>query len=141
MKNTLRSLAVLSVLVLALAGCSSQQASKETPASDAGSDAAVAVDTTNAVTTDANGTRVRLFVTDAGFVPSRVSVPAGQPVTLVVTRTTDHTCATELVLKEHNIHQALPMNQAVEIAFTPAKPGELTYACGMDMIKGVIAVQ
>ena len=140
MKNTLRSLTMLTALAFTLAGCSSQQASNEAPATDAGSDA-VAVDTTNAVTTDANGTRVRLFVTDAGFVPARVSVPAGQPVTLVVTRTTDHTCATELVLKEHNIHQALPMNQPVEIAFTPAKAGELTYACGMDMIKGVIAVQ
>jgi plastocyanin domain-containing protein len=29
----------------------------------------------------------------------------------------------------------------VEITFTPEKAGTLTYACGMDMIKGTVVVQ
>ena len=33
------------------------------------------------------------------------------------------------------------MNQPVEVAVTFPKAGELTYACGMDMIHGTISVQ
>lgn len=85
--------------------------------------------------------RVAIAVTDDGFVPKQVTVHAGRPVTLVVTRKSDRTCATELVMEEENIRQPLPMNQPVEITFTPDKKGDLTYACGMDMIKGQIAVR
>ena len=128
------------LMVVGLLGCGAQQASNTSstetpPAGD------VAADAQQAVTTDEHGTRVVLAVTEDGFVPARVTVPAGKPVTLVVTRKTDKTCATALVLPDYHINQQLPMDQAVEIAFTPEKPGELTYACPMDMIKGVIAVQ
>jgi len=41
----------------------------------------------------------------------------------------------------HGIHKALPLNQAVEITFTPTESGELRYACGMDMIAGRVVVQ
>ncbi|MEK7331315.1 MAG: cupredoxin domain-containing protein, partial [Candidatus Eisenbacteria bacterium] len=66
---------------------------------------------------------------------------AGKPVTLVVTRTTAQTCATELVMPAHGINQPLPLGQAVEIVFTPEKAGELTYACAMDMYKGKVIVR
>ena len=84
---------------------------------------------------------VAIRVTENGFEPAVVKVAAGQPVTLVVTRKTDRTCAKEFVLAEHGIHRELPLDQAVEITFTPAHAGELMYACGMDMIKGKIVVQ
>ena len=94
-----------------------------------------------AVTVGDHGTTVKLLVTEAGFVPPHVHVPAGKPVTLQITRQTDKTCATELVMKEHNLNVKLPLNQTVEATFTPKQAGELTYACGMDMIKGVVHVQ
>ena len=123
--------ALLLVTSFAAAGCGGQQASQQT--SDTGS----APSTT---TSDDHGQHIELAVTENGFEPARVEVAANQPVTLVVTRKTDKTCAKELVLKEYNINQPLPMNEAVEITFTPTQAGDLTYACGMDMIKGVIAV-
>ena len=89
----------------------------------------------------AGGGRVTLTVTDQGFEPEVVTVAAGKPVTLVVTRTTSKTCATELVMPAHGINQPLPLGQAVEITFTPEKPGELTYACAMDMYKGKVIVK
>ncbi len=85
--------------------------------------------------------RVSIQVTDKGFQPAVVNVHAGSPVTLVVKRTESRTCATELVLKEHGINQPLPLNEEVEITFTPEHAGELTYACGMDMYHGTIRVQ
>jgi plastocyanin domain-containing protein len=84
---------------------------------------------------------VAISVTEDGFEPNNVNVKANQPVTLNVTRKTDRTCATELVLKEYDINQKLPLNETVTITFTPTSTGQLTYACGMDMYKGTITVQ
>ena len=85
---------------------------------------------------------VALTVTEKGFEPTPVTVRQGEPVKLVLTRTTDHTCATEIVLEDYNIHTELPLNKPVEVAFTPTKAGELVYGCAMGkMIRGVISVQ
>lgn len=100
-----------------------------------------AMDAAQAVVTDENGTRVTLEVTTAGFVPASVVVPAGKPVTLSVTRRTDKTCATELVMKGHDIDLKLPLDETVEVTFVPDEAGTLDYACAMDMIKGRIVVQ
>lgn len=84
---------------------------------------------------------VALSVTEKGYEPSPVSLRKGEPVKLVVTRTTEQTCATELVLEDYNINVALPLNQPVEIAFTPDKSGKLVYGCAMGkMISGVFMV-
>ncbi len=84
---------------------------------------------------------VTIEVTKDGFVPAEVKVKAGHPVKLVVTRKVDRTCATEIVIKDFNINKPLPLNKAVEVTFTPSKPGRIRYACGMDMIAGTIVVE
>jgi plastocyanin domain-containing protein len=85
--------------------------------------------------------RVELFATERGFEPDRIDVRRAEPLRLVVTRTTDKTCATAIVIKDLGIKRALPLNQPVVIDFTPTKTGELTYSCGMKMIGGVLLVQ
>ncbi len=87
------------------------------------------------------GQRVAIHVTENGFEPAVVNVKAGSPVTLLVTRLTDQTCATELVIKAENVHQSLPLNHQVAITFTPEHKGDVTYVCGMDMLKGTIRVE
>ena len=89
----------------------------------------------------ADSGRVAITVTEQGFEPATVTVAAGKPVTLVVTRQTTKTCATELVMPAQGINQPLPLGQAVEITFTPDKPGELNYACAMDMYRGKVIVK
>ncbi len=84
---------------------------------------------------------VAIDVTDRGFVPAQVSVRAGSPVTLVVTRKTDATCAKEIVLADVGIKRELPLNEAVRIEFTPTSRGEHRYACGMGMVGGTLKVQ
>jgi len=86
--------------------------------------------------------RVAISVTEKGFEPTPIQVEKGKPVTLVVTRKTDQTCATELTLPEYKIDKKLPLNQPVEITFTPDKAGQLVYGCAMDhMISGVLQVR
>ncbi len=93
-------------------------------------------------TKDAAGeSRVSVAVTDSGFVPASVTVPAGTPVTLVFTRKTDQTCAKEIVFAEQGIRKELPLDQAVEINLPASEKHELNYTCGMSMISGKVVVQ
>jgi plastocyanin domain-containing protein len=84
---------------------------------------------------------VPIEVTSAGFVPAQIKTKAMQPIKLVVTRTTDRTCVKKIVIKDFGIDKPLPLNQSVEIRLTPSKPGQVRYACGMNMVAGVITVE
>jgi len=33
------------------------------------------------------------------------------------------------------------LNEPVEIEFTPAEPGDFAFACGMNMLHGIVVVQ
>jgi len=37
--------------------------------------------------------------------------------------------------------ERLPLNQPVDIEFTPDKPGNIAFACGMDMFSGTLVVR
>ena len=85
---------------------------------------------------------VQLAVTELGFEPPAVRVHAGKPVTLVVTRQTDYTCATELVVPAARVRVALPLHVPVTVSFVPPKSGRLRYGCGMQMmVSGVLLVE
>ncbi len=84
---------------------------------------------------------VRITVTKNGYEPWRIEARQGVPLTLVVTRTTDETCATELVLPEYGIDRKLPLGTPVTITFTPARTGTLRYSCAMKMFQGQIDVR
>ncbi len=85
---------------------------------------------------------VELSVTEKGYEPSPITLKKGEPVKLVVTRKTDQTCATEVVMDGYGIDTELPLNKPVEIAFTPKESGQLLYGCRMGkMISGVFMVE
>ena len=85
---------------------------------------------------------IALSITEKGYEPSPLTLKQGEPVKLMLTRTTDHTCATEIVLDEYGINTKLPLNQPVEVSFTPTKTGKLVYGCAMGkMISGVFMVE
>jgi plastocyanin domain-containing protein len=84
---------------------------------------------------------VELTVTSKGFEPSTVTVKSGRPVKLVVTRKTERTCATEIVMKDFGVNQPLPLEKPVRLVVTPKGPGQYRYACGMNMIAGTLNVQ
>ena len=81
---------------------------------------------------------IELKVTAKGFEPDQVRVKKGEALKLLVTRTTDQTCAKELVVKDAGIGKDLPLNQPVSIELTPRKGGEIRFACGMDMISVLV---
>ena len=88
--------------------------------------------------------RVTIAITQDGFDPDKIRVAAEQPITLVITRQTDQTCAKRVVIEigdGKKIAKDLPLGKSIEIATTFARRGELRYACAMDMLSGVIVVQ
>jgi plastocyanin domain-containing protein len=84
---------------------------------------------------------VEVAVTDRGFEPREITVRAGQPVTLLVTRKTEATCVKEFVIADAGIRRDLPLDKEVAISLTPEKKGKLRFACPMDMVGGTIKVQ
>ncbi|HEV8325361.1 MAG TPA: cupredoxin domain-containing protein [Myxococcota bacterium] len=83
---------------------------------------------------------VEVEVTEKGFVPERIAAKKGELLTLLVTRKTEKTCATEITMKDPPINQALPLNVPVEVKITPTKAGELVFMCAMGMVGGTIEV-
>jgi cobalt-zinc-cadmium efflux system membrane fusion protein len=83
----------------------------------------------------------RVVVSEKGFEPARVPLRLGSPVRLTFVRTKEATCATEIVLPSLNIKRSLPLNQPVNIEFTPNKAGDVAFACGMGMFSGTLVVQ
>lgn len=86
--------------------------------------------------------RLEVTVTSDGFtVKKPQALKVGQPVTLVVTRTTERTCATDIVVQQFGLKKALPLNQPVEVSFVPRKAGPVRFACAMDMVSGELTVE
>lgn len=122
-----------SALVLSQQGCSQERKPAAAQAPAAAAPAAKPSEGPRTVT---------LTVTEKGYEPSPLQLKKDEPVKLVVTRTTEQTCATEIVMKEYGINTPLPLNTPVEIAFTPSKTGTLTYGCAMgQMISGTFMVE
>lgn len=78
---------------------------------------------------------IQIEVTEKGFVPSSIDVKPGTDVTLVVTRKTDSTCATNIQVPVKNIKNTdLPLNKPVTIALGVLTKGEIKFGCGMNMM-------
>jgi plastocyanin domain-containing protein len=87
------------------------------------------------------GGPVEMKVTRNGFEPALVRASKGKLLELVVTRTTDETCVTEIVIPEAGLNVPLPLGKPVKIAFTPQREGRLRFACAMGMFPGTIEVR
>jgi plastocyanin domain-containing protein len=127
MNATLRTKLLVPVIALTLTGVAAIARAADTGGAAAKNDAE----------------KVEIAITDKGFEPSTIQVKKGQPVELVFTRKTDHTCIKEVVLDtgSSKIKKPLPLNTPVAIKTTFAKAGDLKYACKMDMFSGTVKVQ
>lgn len=86
--------------------------------------------------------RVEVAVTADGFVVGKAPpLKVGTPVTLVVTRNVEKTCATDIVLKDFGLSVPLPLSKPVEVTIVPKQAGKVHFACAMDMVTGDLQVQ
>ena len=92
----------------------------------------------------ARGPRVqtaRIAVGEQGYEPSRVTLRAKIPARLTFVRTTDKTCGTAVVFPTLNIRRELPLNQPVEIEFTPREAETVEFVCGVNMLRGTVVAR
>lgn len=85
--------------------------------------------------------RLTVKITQRGFEPDTLKLRRGVQARITFLRTTDQTCATEIVLRDFGIRRSLPLNQPVVITLTPNKRGEFIFTCGMNMMRGKLIVQ
>jgi plastocyanin domain-containing protein len=83
---------------------------------------------------------VQVTADEKGFTPSSVTFKKGTPGALVFVRTTDETCATEVVFPELNLKKDLPKGKPVAINIPTDKNQKLTFQCGMGMYKSAIVI-
>jgi plastocyanin domain-containing protein len=122
----MRLLIVLVSAAVLLAGCEKKAdpAAKSDPAPAAAADKSA----------------IPITVDGDGFKPSAVKFKKGAPATLIFTRTTDDTCATEVVFPQLDIKKELPKGKAVSITIPTDKEQTLTFQCGMGMYKSSVVV-
>ena len=94
-----------------------------------------------ASTVGADGVRrVAIEANIEGYKPDRIGGKPGEKLTLVFTRTVDASCIAQLKTPDGKLID-LPKGTPVEVAVTVPQTGEVGFACGMDMIHGVVVAE
>lgn len=122
MRSSLLSLPAIALLVAGVSGC-------RKPATDAAQPYVAAPGD------------VMIVADDKGFSPNKVEVPKGKTTRLVFKRTSDGTCATDVVFPELSVKRPLPLNQPVAIDIPVGEARTYAFQCGMGMYKSAVVVQ
>ena len=83
---------------------------------------------------------INIVVNENGYTPAKIKIPKHLDfVTLNFKRTTDSTCAREVISKDLGINKKLPLNKVVQIKFDVRHKDTITFVCHMNMMyKGVL---
>ncbi|MCC6213517.1 MAG: cupredoxin domain-containing protein [Polyangiaceae bacterium] len=122
---SIRTASILAALSL-FAGCRSSSA----PAPSASAEPSAGARAEHAITVDATG-----------YHPAAVRAPAGKPVRLTFTRTSDDGCGAQLVFPTLNLRRDLPLDRQVSVDLTMPASGNVAFTCGMGMMKGSVVAE
>lgn len=123
-------LAIAAALVLGLVACDKKKEGTTREKAKAPPAATVAAD----------GTRsVPVYVRKAGYEPDKITAKPGEKLELVFTRVEETECGAQVKVADGAVVD-LPMNQPVPIKVTVPASGKVGFACGMDMMTGVVVV-
>jgi plastocyanin domain-containing protein len=76
-----------------------------------------------------------------GYSPDVLVVKEGLPVRLDFYRDETSSCSEQIVFGDFGIVRDLPAYKTTPIEFTPDRPGEFTFTCGMNMLRGKLIVE
>ena len=94
-----------------------------------------------AAATVGSGVQEIMVMVKGGYSPDVIAVQAGIPVRLNFYRDETASCSEQVVFPDFGIARDLPAYKTTPIEFTPDKPGEYTFACGMNMMRGKVIVE
>src|SRR5579884_2614585 len=87
---------------------------------------------------------LRVVAGEHGFAPSSLALPKGPPgskAAVTFVRTTEKTCATEVVFPDLGVKKELPLDRPVVVDVPADAARTLTFQCGMGMYKGSLVVR
>jgi plastocyanin domain-containing protein len=84
--------------------------------------------------------QTKVIVDDKGFTPSDIKAEKGKPLSLVFIRTTEGTCAKQVVFPELKLEKELPLNVPVSLTIPTDDARRLTFQCGMGMYKSAVVI-
>jgi len=90
---------------------------------------------------DSGGVQEIKIVVKGGYAPDLIVVQQDRPVRLQFYRDETASCSEQLRLPDFGIARDLPAFKTTTVEFTPDRPGEFTFTCGMHMMRGKLIVQ
>ena len=88
-----------------------------------------------------DGVQVVTVTVDGGYSPDLIEgVRPGVPVRLLFDRRESGECTSRVVMPDFKVNAALPAYRTTAVEFVPVEAGEYRFACGMNMVSGVIRV-
>jgi hypothetical protein len=84
---------------------------------------------------------IKVTVSKNGYEPAEIKLEKGKPAKIAFYRSDAENCGGEVVFSKLNITKKLPVGETVLVEFTPQDSGEISFACGMNMMKGKVLVQ
>lgn len=85
-----------------------------------------------------NGVQTVRIRVKGGYSPQLIQVQAGRPVRLIFDRQEGGECSSHVIFNDFNIDKTLPAFQTSTIELTPPRAGDYPFACGMNMLHGMI---
>ena len=89
----------------------------------------------------ATGLQEALVEVRGSYDPDRIEVEAGRPLRLTFVRREANPCTEQVILPAFGIVRDLPVGRPVPVEFTPDRPGEFEFHCGMNMVRGRLVVK
>ena len=88
-----------------------------------------------------DGVQVVEVTVDGGYNPGVIDgVRPGMPVRIMFDRREGGECTSRVVMPDFKVNASLPAYRTTAVEFTPTEAGEFRFACGMNMVSGLIRV-
>lgn len=87
-----------------------------------------------------DGVQEAVVEVKGGYNPAVIEAEAGMPLRLIFDRKEDGECSSHVVFSDFGVDLALPAFRTTTLTLHPDEPGEYPFACGMNMLHGMLRV-
>jgi plastocyanin domain-containing protein len=88
-----------------------------------------------------SGFQEAMILVKGAYNPDVIVVQHGEPVRLTFLRQETAACSEKVLFPDFQRTAELPEGEQVPVEFTPERPGEYEFTCGMGMLRGKLVVR